>query len=117
MKTCKRKFKFYCPQCKNEEVREFDIDVDSLNGYPEDFILNMRDFYGRPLYHYPCSKCQSLTNATMVEYWCDENIKQTEQDADLEWYIRSIIDMYGIEDYGEPFREFAEQVWKEKHNK
>ena len=43
MKTYKRKFKFYCPKCKNEEIREFDIDINSLNGCPQDFILNMID--------------------------------------------------------------------------
>lgn len=118
MKTYKRKFKFYCPKCKNEEIREFDIDINSLNGCPQDFILNMRDFRGRPLYHYPCSKCQSLTNATMVELWCGENnITNTEQDKNLEWYIKDVINMYGLEEYGKSFREFAERVWKERHNK
>jgi hypothetical protein len=115
METYKRKFKFYCPQCKNEEIREFDIDINSLNGYPQDFILNMRDFYGRPLYHYPCSKCQSLTNATMVEYWCGENnITNTEQNKNLEWYIKDTIDMYGLEDYGDKWRAFLKQQWENK---
>lgn len=115
MKTYKRKFKFYCPKCNNEEIREFDININSLDGYPQDFILNMRDFYGRPLYHYPCSKCQSLTNATMVEYWTgEENIIKTEQNKDLEEYIKGTIYDYGNGFFDEHFEEHLKEIWERK---
>ena len=69
--------------------------------------------YGHPLLHFPCPKCGSLNNASMIELWT-KNIDK--QDEGLDDYIISVIEMYGIEDYGDKWRIFLKEQW-EKQNK
>lgn len=97
--------KYYCPDCQNIEIGEVDLD---------NVIWNPRDMYGHPLLHFPCPKCGSLNNASMVKLWT-ENIDT--QDDDLDEYIVSVIEMYGIEDYGDKWREFLKEQWKRKNKK
>jgi len=96
--------KYYCPDCKNIEIGEVDL---------EKTIWNPRDMYGHPLLHFPCPKCGSLNNASMIELWT-KNIDK--QDEGLDDYIISVIEMYGIEDYGIKWREFL-KVLKEQQEK
>lgn len=97
--------KYYCPDCKNTEIGEVNL---------ERAIINLRDMYGRPLLHFPCPKCGSLNNASMIDLWT-KNIDK--QDKDLDKYIISVIEMYGIEDYGINWREFLKsKIEREKKN-
>ncbi len=86
--------KYYCPDCKNTEIGEVNL---------ERAIMNLRDMYGRPLLHFPCPKCSSLNNASMIDLWT-KNIDK--QDKNLDKYVMSVIEMYGIEDYETNWREF-----------
>ena len=93
--------KYYCPDCKNIEIGEVNLDKS---------IVNFRDMNGRPLLHFPCPKCGSLNNASMIDLWTNID----EQNDDLDKYVISVIEMYGIEDYGINWREFLKRIQNKK---
>lgn len=93
--------KYYCPDCKNIEIGEVNL---------EKAIVNFRDMNGRPLLHFPCPKCGSLNNASMIDLWTNID----EQNDDLDKYVISVIEMYGIEDYGINWREFLKRIQNKK---
>lgn len=70
--------------------------------------------YGHALLHFPCPKCGSLNNASMIELWTKNIDKQGEG---LDDYIISVIEMYGIEDYGDKWREFLKQQWEKQNER
>lgn len=92
--------KYYCPDCKNIEIGEVNL---------EKVIWNPRDMHGHPLLHFPCPKCQSLNNASMIELWTQNLDKE---DKHLDEYVISTINLYGIDDYGDKWREFLKQQWE-----
>jgi hypothetical protein len=51
----------------------------------------------------------------MVEYWeSEENIIKTEQDKDLEGYIKGTIYDYGNGFFDEHFEERLKEIWERK---
>lgn len=75
------KYYFYCPHCglEQEELRSEDL--------PKNKVGNLRDGFGRPIYHYECRICGNLDAGAMA----------VESDTDSDgWqkYYRSVIEMY-----------------------
>jgi hypothetical protein len=106
------KAKCYCPICKNEEF--VDVDFEGYSGKRTKHLVNIRDGLGSAfLFHFPCSKCGSIMNAT-THKWFDTFYKEFEEKErnNLDEYFKSVIDMYGIEDYGEDFRKWAKEYWE-----
>lgn len=68
---------FYCPNCGYEQS--------SIKKLPKGGVSNIRDGYGRPIYHYECPKCGNL----------DAGAMQIEGDDDR-WksYCRVVIGSY-----------------------
>ena len=95
--------KYYCPNCKNIGISEVNLD--------KDVIWNPRDMYGYPLLHFPCPKCGSLNNASMIKLWTQNLDKE---DKHLDEYVMYTIDLYGIDDYGDNWRAFLKKQWENK---
>lgn len=77
------KYYFYCPHCKNE------FEVQRL---PNGTVGNIRDGYGRPIYHYECAKCGNL-DAGFMHYSTDGNDKGWDYD-DAKAYFHHVIGYY-----------------------
>lgn len=73
----KHKFYYYCPLCGNERV---------IDAIPRGAVPNIRDGWGRPIYHFECDKCHNLDAGAMSIVGDDPD--------DIEKYIQSVIEMY-----------------------
>lgn len=67
---------FYCPKCKYES----DVDRKDI---PKNAVGNIRDGYGKPIYHYQCPQCGNL-DAGAIDF----------DRGDDRLYARSVISMY-----------------------
>lgn len=67
---------FYCPHCGYQE------EVEKL---PKKVIPNLRDGWGRAIFHYKCSGCGNLDAGFM---------RMTAGDMNEKVYLRSVIGLY-----------------------
>lgn len=74
---------FYCPHCGNEYEEQ---------RLPTGTVPNIRDGFGRPIYHYECAKCGNLDSGFMCysseddcRGWCYDDAKK---------YFRKVIALY-----------------------
>lgn len=73
----KHKFYYYCPLCGNERI---------IDAIPRGAVPNIRDGWGRPIYHFECDKCHNLDAGAMSIFDDDPD--------DIERYIQSVIEKY-----------------------
>lgn len=69
---------FYCPNCKEQYT------ADKL---PEGTVANIRDGWGRPIFHYECRKCHNLDSGFMYYESFYELVKNV-------GYYKSVISKY-----------------------
>lgn len=67
---------YYCPNCKYEN---------KIEKIPYDAVCNIRDGYGRPIYHSECPKCHNLDAGAMII---------EDDDKDEQSYYRAVIGIY-----------------------
>ena len=67
---------YYCPNCKYEN---------KIERVPYDAVGNIRDGYGRPIYHSECPVCHNLDAGAMII---------EDDDEDERSYYRAVIGLY-----------------------
>lgn len=90
MKQCEEYF--YCPNCGYEEI---------ITEIPKYAIPNIRDGWGRPIYHFPCSKCGNLNAGCMHDDM---------DDKDSHEYFKEVIRLY--QDYPIEEISYLRRGWK-----
>lgn len=73
-------YMFYCPSCGLEQ------DGLSMRDIPRDRVVNPRDGYGTPIYHYKCPVCGNLDAGAMLD--------KTLDDPGWKYYCKIVIKYY-----------------------